>query len=72
MSDQIAILKGKLRAAIQNHRSASEHLDCGAHLAAVINKDVSSSAREVNRLAAELKKLDPTFPASWTPYPEGT
>lgn len=72
MSDRIQILKTSMAQAVMAHRKASEGLDCGANMAAIIRPDVAAAAREINRVAAELKRLDPTFPASWTPCPEGT
>lgn len=65
-------LKSQLRSAVLRYRDATEHLDCGANMAAVISADVSKAAREANEIARKLKAIDPSFPASWVPYPEGT
>lgn len=68
----IAQLKSQMRSAVLRYRAATEHLDCGANLAAVISADASRAAREANEIARKLKSIDPSFPTSWTPYPEGT
>lgn len=69
----VARLKAEFRNAVLAYRSAlGTDLDCGANLAAVIRPGVAKAAREANALAAKLKAVDPEFPASWVPYPEGT
>lgn len=69
---RLTSLKSKARSAVIAYRRAGEHLDCGANLAAVINPEVGRLAREANEALRELKAIDPDFPTSWTPYPEGT
>lgn len=70
---QIRFLKEKLRREVIAYRHALDNFggDCGAHMAAVISPAISEAARRVNETAAALKEIDPQFPSSWTPYPEG-
>lgn len=69
---QIAVLKNKLRRAVLKYdRLLGDDLDCGSHMAAIIRPGVGMAAREANRLASELRAIDPTFPSGWRDYPEG-
>lgn len=56
---RIALLKARLRSAYIAYRFASDHLDCGAHLAAHINPDAMRLRNRCNRLLGLLAKLDP-------------
>lgn len=74
MSQQILFLKNRMRLDVTRYRRALDRFggNCGANMAAVMSPDVSESARRANETAAALKEIDPEFPSSWTPYPEGT
>lgn len=74
MSQQeIDFLKKKLHRDVLNYRYQLDRCgyDCGGNLAATINPHVSKAARVANDTASALKKVDPDFPASWSPYPTG-
>jgi hypothetical protein len=70
----IATLKARFRSAVIDYRArlGAAGYDCGSNLAAHINPKIAAAAHKANNLAAELKAIDPDFPASWVPYPEGT
>lgn len=72
MTDSIPELKARFRKAIITYRGSLEGLEgCGLNLSAVIRPEVGRLAREANEIGKKLKELDPEFPKSWQPYPEG-
>ncbi|WVR18310.1 hypothetical protein y223_00030 [Bordetella phage PY223] len=56
---RIALLKARLRSAYIAYRSATDHLDCGAQLAAHISPEAARLRTRCNRLLGILAKLDP-------------
>ncbi|CAB3955753.1 hypothetical protein ACOTFH_27375 [Achromobacter xylosoxidans] len=56
---RITLLKARLGSAYRAYMAASDHLDCGAQLAAHINPDVARLRNRCNRLLGILAKLDP-------------
>lgn len=70
---QIDWLKKKMGNAVRHYRREliRHGYDAGANIAAAMCPDVSKAAGDVNDIAAELKKIDPDFPANWKPYPTG-
>lgn len=70
---EIEELKSAFRARVLHYRKMLEGRDygCGLNMTAYINPSVAIAARAANEAAEALKAVDPAFPASWTPYPEG-
>lgn len=67
---EIEKLKRKAADAIIKHRHLTDHLSCGANLAAHISPSVAAAAMEFNSTMARLKKLDPACP-DYSPLNEG-
>jgi hypothetical protein len=62
-------LKRKFRAAYLHYRDTRP--EYGLAMAGMMRPGIYMAAREANRIAEQLKELDPGFPKSWKPLPEG-
>ena len=67
----VETLKGMMGEKCIAYDRLMEEFGCGGNLAAVISLRVYRVAQQCNQIAARLKEIDPGFPTSWVPLPEG-
>ena len=68
----VETLKKMMRKRYLAWNDLMEDFNCGGNLAAHISPRVYEAAHACNNIARRLKEIDPTFPKTWMPLPEGT